>query len=219
MSPTSDDCGEPQLGHKLAALGYSHVVVRRDSPAGRWMTGRPAPDGLTRGPEFEDGRVLVVGAERPRAYVGGLLGFYPREYFGETAWRWMGQSGTLTLVNATGESVAIALELELLAFPGDRRLEWLLDGRRLGGWRWRPSGGGTSSLWVRSPWAEHYPLRARPAVVANDVRGNYDPAPCLAVEAEGGESASVDGSLTAINWPHRDGSIARQRMARGRARL
>lgn len=179
-----DDCGEPQLGDKLAALGYTHVVVRRDSPDGRWLAGRPAPAGLTRGPEFEDGGVLVVRAERPRAYVSGLVGFYPREYLGEDAWRWTGQTGALTLVNATGESVAIVLELELTAFPGDRRVEWLLDGRRIGEREvvaeWRRY---VVPLGPVAPGENTLTLACHgPAVVANDVRRNGDPrALCLAV--------------------------------------
>lgn len=179
-----DDCGEPQLGHKLAALGYTHVVVRRDSPAGRWMAARPAPAGLAPGPEFEDSRVLVVGAERPRAYVTGLLGFYPREYRGQAAWRWMGQTGALTVFNATGESVAIALDLELSAFPGDRRVEWLLDGRRLGelevGAEWRRY---VVPLGPVAPGDHILTLACHgPAVVANDIRRNGDlRALCLAV--------------------------------------
>ena len=179
-----DDCGEPQLGDKLAALGYTHVVVRRNSPGGRWIADRPAPAGLAFGPEFVDSRVLAVRAERPRAYVTGLLGFYPREYLGPVAWRWMGQAGALTLLNATGESVAIALELELASFPGDRRVEWLLDGRRLG------------ELVVVADWRQYVvPLGPiapgnntlslacqGPAVVANEVRRSGDPrALCLAV--------------------------------------
>jgi hypothetical protein len=179
-----DDCGEPELGHKLAALGYTHVVVRRDSAAGRWIAGKPAPEGLTRGPEFEDSWVWVVAAQQPRAYVTGLVGFYPREYLGEVTWRWMGQSGTFKVVNAAEHPVSTALELELLAFPGDRRVEWFLEGRRL------------HELGVVAEWRRYVlPLGTvapgettltlachGPAVVANDVRGNGDPrALCLAV--------------------------------------
>ena len=54
-APTFDDCGEPRLGDKLTAMGYTHVVVRRDSTIGRWLAANPAPEGLARGPEFEDG--------------------------------------------------------------------------------------------------------------------------------------------------------------------
>ena len=44
-APTFDDCGEPRLGDKLEAMGYTHVVVRRDSTIGRWLAASPAPEG------------------------------------------------------------------------------------------------------------------------------------------------------------------------------
>jgi hypothetical protein len=175
-APAFDDCGEPRLADKLKAMGYTHVVVRRDSTIGRWLAANPVPEGLARGPEFEDGWILEVKAERPRVYVSALLGFYPREYEGEATWRWMGQTGALRLV-ATRESVGTVLELELKAFPGDRRVEWLLNGRRLG------------EVEVHAEW-RRYELPLGPlapgettltlacrglAIVANDVLHNDDP--------------------------------------------
>jgi hypothetical protein len=160
--------------------------------------------GLARGREFEDGRVLVVSAERPRAYVVGLLGFYPREYKDEATWRWMGQTGALTLVNATDKSVSVALELELAAFPGARRVEWLLDGRRLDelevvAERRRY----VVPLGPLAPGAHTLTLACQgPAVVANEVRRNGDPrALCLAVgswrieDSPGGRAARASPLL------------------------
>ncbi|MFI5006164.1 MAG: hypothetical protein ACHQKZ_01940 [Solirubrobacterales bacterium] len=179
-----DDCAEPQLGRKLAALGYTHVVVRRDSPAGRWMSGQPIPEGLAHGPEFEDGFVLAVASERPDAFLAGLLGFSPREYERGFSWRWMGQSGSLKIAAAAEPHVTSALELELKAFPGDRHVECLLEGRRVleldVAAEWRryeiplaslPRGESTLTLACREP-----------AVVANDIRRNGDSrALCLAL--------------------------------------
>ncbi len=116
--------------------------------------------------------------------AAGLLGFYPREYAGPMTWRWMGQSGSLKLVNAAEQPVTTGLEVDLLAFPGDRRVEWLLDGRRRGELEvvaeWRryvvplgPVAPGENSLTLACQG---------PAVVANDVRRNGDPrALCLAL--------------------------------------
>ena len=175
-APTFDDCGEPRLGDKLKAMGYTHVVVRRDSTIGRWLAANPAPEGLARGPEFEDGWILEVKAERPRVYVSALLGFYPREYDGEATWRWMGQTGALRVV-ATRESVGTVLELELKAFPRDRRVEWFLDGRRLGevevAAEWRRY---ELPLGPLAPGETTLTLACRgPAIVANDVLHNDDP--------------------------------------------
>jgi hypothetical protein len=148
------------------------------------MAGRPTPEGLTRGPEFEDGWVLAVAPQQPGAFVTGFLGFYPREYAGPMSWRWMGQSGSLRVVNVAEPPVTTVLELELQAFPGDRSVELLLDGRRL------------HDLEVAAEWRRYEipldPLARgentltlacrEPAVVANDLRRNGDPrALCLAV--------------------------------------
>jgi hypothetical protein len=88
----------------------------------------------------------------------------------------MGQTGALRVV-ATRESVGTVLELELKAFPGHRRVEWFLDGRRLGelevAAEWRryelplgPLEAGETTLTLACRW---------PAIVANDVLHNDDP--------------------------------------------
>jgi hypothetical protein len=96
----------------------------------------------------------------------------------------MAQSGSLKIVNAADAPATTVLTLDLQAFPGKRRVEWLLDGRRL------------SEVEVAADWGRYVvPLGPvapgettltlachGPAVVANDVRGNGDPrALCLAV--------------------------------------
>jgi hypothetical protein len=170
-----DDCGEPRLGDKLQAMDYTHIVVRPDSTLGRWLAAHPAPEGLARGPQFEDGRILEVKAERPRVYVSEMLGFYPREYEGASTWRWMGQTGALRVT--TREPASIVLELELKAFPRQRRVEWFLDGRRMGevevAAEWRryelplgPLAPGETTLTLASSGA---------AILANDVLHNEDP--------------------------------------------
>ena len=174
-APTFDDCGEPRLGDKLKAMGYTHVVVRPDSTIGRWLAAHPPPEGLARGPEFEDGWILEVKAERPRVYVSALLGFHPREYDGEATWRWMGQTGALR-VAATRESVTL-LELELKAFPRDRHVEWFLNGRRLGEVEvtaeWRRY---ELALGPLTPGEATLTLACRgAAIVANDLLHNDDP--------------------------------------------
>jgi hypothetical protein len=157
-------------------MGYTHVVVRRDSTAGRWLAAHPPPEGLARGPEFKDGSILEVQAERPRVYVGALVGFHPREYEGEATWRWMGQAGALRIVAAL-ESLGTVLALELKAFPRDRSVEWFLDGRRLGELEvavdWRRY---ELPLGTLTPGEHTLTLACRtPATVANDVFRNDDP--------------------------------------------
>ena len=159
-APTLDDCGEPRLGDKLAAMGYTHVVVRRDSAIGRWLAKNPAPEGLARGPIFEDAWILEAKAAPPVVYVSALLGFSPREYEASpegsaellerarrhraevgreyeaspegATWRWMGQAGMLRLATSRESAGTFLLALELKAFPRDRHVEWFLDGQRRG---------------------------------------------------------------------------------------
>ena len=109
-------------------------------------------------------------------YVRALIGFYPREYEGEATWRWMGRTGALRIV-ATREPVASLLELELKGFPRDRRVEWFVNGRRLGevevtaGWRRYEL-----PLGSLAPGENTLTLTCHgPAIVANDVLDNDDP--------------------------------------------
>ena len=179
-----DDCGEPRLGERLSALGYTHVVVRRHSAIGEWLAASSAAihawplmadGGLPRTLAFEDSWVLEVKAERPHVSMSAWLGFFPREYEAEDTWRWMAQKGTLR-IHTSRASAGTVLELELKAFPDPRHLEWFLNGKRGSGLEvtteWRrfelPLGllaPGDSTLALAS---------SRPAIVANDVLHNGD---------------------------------------------
>jgi hypothetical protein len=201
-TPPFDDCGEPHLGDKLSAMGYTHVVVRRDSPIGRWLAVGPAPEGLARGPEFEDGWILAVKAERPRVYVSALRGFFPREYEGPATWRWMGQMGTLQVVTAR-ESVGTVLELEMKAFPRGRRVDVFLDGSRLGevevAGEWRRY---ELPLGTMTPGEITLSLNCRePAIVANDVLHNDDPR-ALGLAVGSWRIEDVSGARNSERFPH-----------------
>jgi len=172
--PTLSDCGEPRLGDKLQAMGYTHVLVRANGATGRWLAGRPVPDGLARGPAFDDAWILEVKAGRPAAYVGAMLGFYPREYERDATWRWMGQMGALRFV-ATRPTGAV-LNLELKAFPRDRKVDWFLDGHRQGEIDVRADWGRYElPLGPLSPGETTLTLACRePAIVARDVLPSAD---------------------------------------------
>jgi hypothetical protein len=173
-----EDCGEPGLGARLAAGEYTHVVVRRDTAVAAWLAARPAPPGLALGPEFEDSRILEVTALPPALYLTTWLGFYPREYDQASTWRWMAQTGALRIAARRPVDDAV-LELELKAFPGPRRVEWLVEGRHRG------------TLPVVSEWRRYeLPLGSmapgdtiltlactEAAVPARDVLVNGDPRP------------------------------------------
>jgi hypothetical protein len=54
------DCTDADLSRKLAANGYTHLLVRRDTADGRWFADHPAPDGLRVVARFDDGQVFAV---------------------------------------------------------------------------------------------------------------------------------------------------------------
>jgi hypothetical protein len=61
------DCSGANLSQTLAAQGYTHLLVRRDSADGQLFADHPAPDGLRLAASFGDGMVFVVTAHTPSA--------------------------------------------------------------------------------------------------------------------------------------------------------
>jgi hypothetical protein len=123
------DCTEPNLSRKLAANGYTHLLVRRDTADGRWFADHPTPDGLHVAARFDDGQVFAVTARMPAIYTATMTNFFPREHNAEWTWRWMGPNAAWTIVNTGSEPVVAALGVELSAFHRARHVELRLDGR------------------------------------------------------------------------------------------
>jgi hypothetical protein len=178
--PGLDDCGEPRLGEKLRALGYTQVIVRHDTKAGAWLakdSGRFANRGaLSPLIGFDRSSIFSVPPHPPRAYLAAWTGFWPREYEGARTWRWMANVGTLRFV-ATPDTAEAILDIELRAFPGDRHVDWSVDGRPGGELEitpdWRAyrlrlgrmsAGKGTLTLSCREP-----------AAIPGEVPGSPDP--------------------------------------------
>jgi hypothetical protein len=129
--PAFSDCGEPNLSSKLAAQGFTHVIVRHSDRASV-PAGMPiALEGLRSVAHFADSDVLLVTARAPTVYTVAMIGFSPREYDAEHTWRWMGPDAAWTVVNAGAATVATALLVELSAFQRPRRVDFLLDGMRV----------------------------------------------------------------------------------------
>jgi hypothetical protein len=126
--PPFGDCTQPDVAGMLAAAGYTHLIVRRATPAGDWLDGRPPPDGLQRAAQFADGDVFTVGAARPLVYTRELVGFYPREYDALWTWRWMNRDAAWVIVNPNDRVIVVDLELEAAAFQRRRQLVARLDG-------------------------------------------------------------------------------------------
>jgi len=123
-----DDCLEPHLPQKLAAVGYTHLLVRRGTRERRWFANRRAPDGLRLQAHFSDGDVFAVTAEPPSVYTAEMTAFSDREYNEDWTWRWMGPDASWKIVNTSARPIVAAIGLEMSAFHRARRMELQLDG-------------------------------------------------------------------------------------------
>lgn len=59
------DCTDATLSQKLAANGYTHLLVRHNTAQGQSFADFPARDGLRVAARFEDGQVFAVTAQAP----------------------------------------------------------------------------------------------------------------------------------------------------------
>lgn len=131
---TSDpvsDCDEPGNAQKLAAQGYTHLLVRGTAARGPTQTQPRAREGLRIDYAATDGQVLGVAVPRPALYTATMSGFSAREYDRHWSWRWMGATAAWTVGNTTPQSVAATLDVELSAFFHERQVTLLLDRKLL----------------------------------------------------------------------------------------
>ena len=69
------------MPQKLAANGYTHLLVRRRTRRQTMVRRRTAPlDGLRVAAHFDDGQVFAVTASPPAIYTATMTGFFPREH-------------------------------------------------------------------------------------------------------------------------------------------
>lgn len=129
-TPTSD-CTEPNLPQRLAATGYTHLLVRRDTADGQWFAEHAARDGLRVAANLDDGQVFAITAPSPAIYTAAMTAFFPREHDAEWSWRWMGADASWTIVNTRGQTIVATLGVEIAAFHEVRRMELLLDGQHV----------------------------------------------------------------------------------------
>jgi hypothetical protein len=171
-----DDCTEPNLADKLAALGRTHLLVRTDTAEGRWFRSRPLPPGLCPAARFEDAEIFEVRATPPAVYTAQMAGFHAREGDERWTWRWMEPEASWRVVNTRPRTVVAAVDIEMTAFRGPRELSLLLDGvevqrLRLDDRRLTHRSG----PWPLSPGDHELVFRALgPATVAAEVLGNGD---------------------------------------------
>jgi hypothetical protein len=153
------DCSEPHLTGKLAALGYTHMILRDASEPGA--------------------RVVPVTAPVPVLYTGEMTGFFPREAESARTWRWMTDVATWRVINTTQSAVEATLSVELQAFATARHLEVRLDGISQDVWLVTPDRRVHDTRMMAVPPGEHIlTFRAiEPPGIADALLHNGDPRP------------------------------------------
>lgn len=176
VAATGSDCMEPNLADKLAASGFTHVLVRRDSEDGLWYARHAIPAGLRAAAEFDDSRVFAVTATPPAIYMETMTGFSPREYDHTWSWRWMGADAAWTILNTGTQPITVTANIELSAFHQPRHLELRLDGRAAETLIVEPERRSYDVGPLAVPSGRHelafHPIEA--PTVAGDVAGNHD---------------------------------------------
>ncbi len=131
LDSSAGDCLESNLPGKLAATGYTHLLVRRDTSDGKGLTDPPARDGLRVAASFADGLVFAVTAHPPAVYTSRMTRFFPREHDADWTWRWMGADAAWTIANTRDRPIVATLDLEMSAFHHARQMDVALDGHAL----------------------------------------------------------------------------------------
>ena len=171
------DCGDPDFPTKLAHEGFTHLLVRRQSPLGDWLVERPAPSGTTPVGQFDDALLYELKTPtQPTLYIEFVSGFHWREFLGDTTYRWMRSGGALTIVNPSAETVELQLDLKLHAFPDARTVLVEIDGAELAEVRVTTEPEVYPLPEVSVPPGRHTLTfkSDSPAVVADSVLGNGD---------------------------------------------
>lgn len=118
------DCAEPGLGAKLAAMRYTHALVRADYR----LADRVSSDGLVLERTFDDSEIYRVDATPATVFTREIEGFYWRAGPAGSTHRWMGPAGTWVVVNRADQPRTVDLELESMSFERPREVIVLLDG-------------------------------------------------------------------------------------------
>lgn len=136
VRPVSD-CAEPGLAAKLAAMRYTHLLVRADYR----LADRVPQEGLALERTFDDSSVYRIVAAPATVFTREIEGFYWRAGPPGSTHRWMGPTGTWVVVSRVAEPVDVDLELEIESLERPRQLIVLLGGREFArldittGWR------------------------------------------------------------------------------------
>jgi hypothetical protein len=118
-------CSDPDLGRKLAALGYTHVIVRGGKASSKLL--QPLAPGIALAQEFPDSRVYTVAMTPPPVLTVAGNGFYDYEHQGDDWWRWMSPRGQWTVRNTTTTAQRVTLSVDLVPIGTPRTLTVKVD--------------------------------------------------------------------------------------------
>jgi hypothetical protein len=119
-------CSDPEIGRKLAALGYTRVIVRGGDASSKLP--QPLPSGLALAHDFPDSHVYAVDTTLPPVVTIALNGFFEYEHQNDYWWRWMSPNGRWTIRNTTATPQTVALTVDLVPIGTPRTLTMKLDG-------------------------------------------------------------------------------------------
>lgn len=122
------DCADPELGGKLAAFGFTHVIVRRPTAVSEWLASGGDVAGLRVLRRSDDALVFDVVEARPSLYTTAIEGLYAREFRGRDSWRWLGRAGQMVVTNP-GPAAITRLALDVEAYGTTRRLRVVAEQR------------------------------------------------------------------------------------------
>jgi hypothetical protein len=125
LSPSVPSCADPDLGTRLTASGYSHVIVRGGQVSSKLLT--PLPTGIEQVRAFPDATVYAVAATLPPVVTVEATGFFGYEHDGDDWWRWMGPEGRWRIRNTTSAPRRVTLALDLVSYATVRTLSVVLD--------------------------------------------------------------------------------------------
>jgi hypothetical protein len=125
LSADLPTCADPQIGIKLAARGYTHMVVRLGPDDSR-PPGQA--DGLRPAARFTDSDAYTITYALPPVVTAEAAGFFEYERQKDDGWRWMGQEGRWTVRNTTTAPRKVLLVIRLASAGEPRTLMLTLDG-------------------------------------------------------------------------------------------
>lgn len=126
LDPSLPTCADPELGARLAAQGFTHMIVRGGKAASR--PGEPLPPGIQVVQQFHDATVYSIEQHVPPIATVASAGFFGYEHEGADWWQWMSPRGEWTVRNSTSTPRSATLAVDLVAIGMPRRLSVSLNG-------------------------------------------------------------------------------------------